>query len=254
MGGPVFIGGSNGSGTRVYATLMDAAGVFQGREQNYAFEPEAILRYTRSRVPELMAQTRSPVYEVDALPPPLRNRTVRWLDTFSQALRDDRPPPYSRWGWKHPRNLYLLPFLHRLFPDAHFVHVVRDGRDMSLADNKGDFRTMNVRFGSPYPDTPAGAAAFWSDVNTEVARWGDAHLGPRYVRSRFEDLCADPEEESSRILGALDLAVTDGVERLCADFVKTPATSGRWRSLEEPDRSEVLDAASSGLRNFGYAA
>src|SRR5204863_74419 len=35
----------------------------------------------------------------------------------------------SRWGDKTPMYMQRLPMLERLFPDARFVHLVRDGRD-----------------------------------------------------------------------------------------------------------------------------
>lgn len=32
---------------------------------------------------------------------------------------------YVQWGWKAPRNLFLLPFIKWMFPRARFIHVVR---------------------------------------------------------------------------------------------------------------------------------
>lgn len=249
---PVFIGGTNGSGTRVYAELLDAAGVFQGEERNFAFEPENIRQFTRPLVPELMQQTGGAVYNPKALPTQERVKTERWLRDFANALQAEMPCGYSCWGWKHPRNLFLVPFLHSVFEDCFFIHVIRDGRDMGLAGNKGDFRTMNQRFEKQFDDTPSGAAGFWSAVNTEVADWCAANLGANYICSRFEDLCKNPEKECRRILLALDLVYTSDVAALCANFVKKPETVGRWRSLDETEQIQVMSAAKAGLHKFGY--
>lgn len=37
---------------------------------------------------------------------------------------------------KSPPNSLKVPFLHAVFPDARFVHIVRDGRDVTLSINK----------------------------------------------------------------------------------------------------------------------
>ncbi len=249
---PVFIGGTNGSGTRVYAQLLEAAGVFQGATKNYAFEPEAIIQYTRPLVPELMRATGGATYDLGALPSADREKTERWLRAFADQVQAEKPEGFRQWGWKHPRNLYLTPFLDAVFPRCFFVQVVRDGRDMGLAGNKGDFQALNAMFGTVFEDTPAGAAGFWASVNTEVANWADAHFGPRYVCSRFEDLCAAPRAEIQRVLRTVGLAVTPDVEIQCTEFVRKPDTVGRWHSLAAAEQAAVYAAAEVGLRRFGY--
>jgi hypothetical protein len=249
---PVFIGGTNGSGTRVYAQLLEAAGVFQGEDKNTAFEPQKIIQYTRPLVPTLMEQTGGAIYSLDTLPAADRIATETWLQDFANAVQIEMPTTYHRWGWKHPRNMFLAPFLHAMFQGCFFIHVIRDGRDMGLAGNKGDFLTMNQRFGGDFEDTPSGAAGFWSRVNTEVSDWCTAQFGTRYVYSRFEDMCANPETECRRILSAVGLEYTASVAAMCADFVKKPATVGRWHSLEKTEQVSVTLAATPGLQRFGY--
>src|SRR6202021_77236 len=39
----------------------------------------------------------------------------------------------QRWGNKTPKQVFYLPALARLFPDALFVHVVRDGRQVTIS-------------------------------------------------------------------------------------------------------------------------
>lgn len=41
------------------------------------------------------------------------------------------------WGFKHPRTLTLLPYFKGALKDNfRIVHVVRDGRDVALGDNR----------------------------------------------------------------------------------------------------------------------
>ncbi|NIQ52190.1 MAG: sulfotransferase, partial [Gammaproteobacteria bacterium] len=39
----------------------------------------------------------------------------------------------SRWGDKSPGYLTKLPLLRRMFPEAKFVNIIRDGRDVFLS-------------------------------------------------------------------------------------------------------------------------
>ena len=251
---PVFIGGTNGSGTRVYARLFDAGGVFQGAQKNYAFEPEAIIQYTRPLVPKLMAQAHAAIYRPETLPQAARDETRTWIGEFARQVRSEAPAGYARWGWKHPRNLYLLPFLNEVFPDCVFVHVIRDGRDMALAGNKADFLTLRGYLGNDYAATREGASAFWSDVNTEVADWAEDALGPRYVVARLEDLCNAPREETRRLMTRAGIAVDDTLAGQSREIVSPPGTLGRWRDLPDDVKSAVTAAAQKGLDRFGYGA
>lgn len=39
----------------------------------------------------------------------------------------------TRWGDKTPRYVQHIPLLAELFPDARFVHIIRDGRNVALS-------------------------------------------------------------------------------------------------------------------------
>lgn len=38
------------------------------------------------------------------------------------------------WGWKLSETLFLMPIIKHYFPNAKFVHLIRDGRDVALSD------------------------------------------------------------------------------------------------------------------------
>jgi hypothetical protein len=96
-----------------------------------------------------------------------------------------------RWGDKTPMYMQYLPLLERLFPDALYVHIVRDGRDAASS-----FLAMPagiVTEGWAHPRSTAGFACQW---RTEVAaaRRLARRLGrDRYRELRYEALAADPE-------------------------------------------------------------
>ena len=91
--------------------------------------------------------------------------------------------------------------LGRLFPEARFVHVVRDGRDVAVS-------YRSVAWG---PTTVEDAAMRWRRSVLRGRRDGE-RLGPdRYREVRYEDLVTDPERVLRELCAFLDLEWDDGV-------------------------------------------
>jgi hypothetical protein len=100
-----------------------------------------------------------------------------------------------RYGDKTPGYISHLASLADLFPEARFVHIVRDGRDVALS-------YLDVSFG---PSSTEGAALHWRRLVERGRRAGN-RLGPgRYVEVRYEDLLADPEATTRSLCAFLDL-------------------------------------------------
>lgn len=90
----------------------------------------------------------------------------------------------SRYGDKTPNYVLHLPLLAELFPEARFVHVIRDGREVALS-------LLDVGFG---PRTMAQAALQWRE-RVELGLAFGREVGPSRCRQvRYEDLLEDPGE------------------------------------------------------------
>jgi hypothetical protein len=159
-----------------------------------------------------------------------------------------RPESSRAWGWKEPRSVYLLPFLDEQLPGLRYLHVVRDGRDMAYSDNQVQLRKHGADVAG---DTAAlRSIGLWSDVNLRAAEYGERELGSRYLRVRFEDLCADPVPVVREIFRFFGLA--GDVERIAADEVAPPETFGRWRSQDVGTVAALEARGGEALRRFGY--
>jgi hypothetical protein len=154
------------------------------------------------------------------------------------------------WGWKEPRSIYLLPFLHRHLPELRFLHVVRDGRDMALSQNQNQLRKHGHAASIP-SDLPAAdrSIALWSWVNLEAMRYGEKLLGRRYLRIRFEELCRRPAEVTARVLEFFELEGDAG--QLAAEVVPPP-TLGRWREEDPALVADLERVGGAGLAALGY--
>ena len=83
----------------------------------------------------------------------------------------------------------------------------------------------------------------------KTATAGETELGERYLRIRFEDLCAEPQPVIAQLLGFLEL---EGDPEELAGEVEPPPTLGRWREAEPELVQELERIAAPALARFGY--
>ncbi len=115
-----------------------------------------------------------------------------------------------RYGDKSPRNVLNLPLLAEAFPEAVFVHIIRDGRDVALS-------LLELPWAGP--DTIVEAATYWRR-RVQRGRKGGRSIGSsRYREVRYETLLEDPEST---------------VRSLC-EFIKLPFDPIMLRYYEQED-------------------
>jgi hypothetical protein len=238
------VGATGGSGTRVVARVLRLAGLYTGSELNESEDAWKLGDYSDRRIDEYLSR------RDDGLPPPVERAMV---DDLRHVLQDHCAPIAAeprRWGWKEPRSIYLLPFLHRHLPALRFLHIVRDGRDMALSGNQNQLRKHGDAAPLPEGLSPAARSiALWSWVNLEARRYGKERLGDRYLRVRFEDLCDRPAEIVSRVLEFLEL---EGDPASLAAEVTPPTSLGRWREETPALVAELEHVGGHALVELGY--
>ena len=190
------------------------------------------------------------------------------------AEREGKP----RWGEKTPAYVRRMTAIAAELPEARFIHLIRDGRDVALSR-----RRRGMGEGKPMAET----ARLWKR-RIEDARKQSRRLRGAYAELRYEDLVAGPEdglrtvcelcelsfdrsmlsfhERSGQRLAELGDLEAEGVrsarrgdERLAAhSLAREPATTARigaWRdSMSAADRSEFEAVAGDLLRELGYDA
>nr|WP_202539123.1 sulfotransferase [Streptomyces sp. SID8379] len=165
-----------------------------------------------------------------------------------------------RWGDKRPAYALHVPEILRLFPDAQFVHVVRDGRDCA-----GSLLRM--------PWWHSGfheAVATWAQVMDAADNWRAGLGSSRWHEVRFEDLVADPEARLRGIcafLGEEYVPEMSEPYRLAGTAVPERKTwhvhtrgaldvsrAGTWETRLTPDQIRLCDAVlGDRLAARGYA-
>jgi hypothetical protein len=177
--------------------------------------------------------------------------------TFAAYARARGKP---RHGDKTPRYVQDVETIAALLPEARFVHVIRDGRDVALS-------FLEREWG---PRTVEEAARRWRK-RVKAGRRGGSAVGPgRYVEVRYERLVEDPEGELARVCALIDLDPAPEMLRYFerADEVvagtkypgqhrgiAAPPTKGLrdWRTAMPPDDVATFETIAGGLlEELGY--
>jgi hypothetical protein len=94
----------------------------------------------------------------------------------------------ARVGDKTPTHALAMINIARILPEAHFIHIIRDGRDVAISHR-------DLWFG-PGTD-PEAAAHFWVGRIQDTRR--QAQSLPHYLEVRYEELILEPELTLRRI-------------------------------------------------------
>ncbi len=245
--GPRVIGATGGSGTRVTARIVRGAGMYIGTDLNPYEDALCFGAYSDRWINEFI--TTDPQARAG-----LEGRMDEDLTATLATHLADLPDDAAAWGWKEPRSIYLVPFLHARMPTLRFLHFIRDGRDMAFSDNQKQLEKHGKAvFSDGWPSwrKPIRSISLWNRVNLRAADFGEQVLGDRYLRVRFEDLCAEPTQTVERILTFFGLE--GDAEAIGASEVRPPDSLRRWQHEGKRLVAELERRADEGLRRFGYA-
>ncbi|HSK15157.1 MAG TPA: sulfotransferase [Gaiellaceae bacterium] len=244
--GPHVIGATGGSGTRVVARIVRAAGLYIGEKLN-PYEDAVELGFFSDRWIDRFVEAG------DAAPDALYEEMTADLRAVLADHASGLPRDARAWGWKEPRSIYLLPFWNAALPGLRFLHFIRDGRDMAFSDNQQQLKKHGdaVLAGElRRARTSTRSIAVWGRINTQAADFGEGSLRDRYLRVRFEDLCAQPAETVARILAFFGLE--GDAEAVARAEIRPPDTLGRWRQRRKGVVAELHREAGPALDRFGY--
>jgi hypothetical protein len=184
-----------------------------------------------------------------------------------------------RFAEKTPRNCFLLNFLAQAFPDAQFIHIIRDGRDAALSHSKQPWmQSASADSGhtesggylqGPYP-------RFWveperrqefeltTDIHRCIWAWrrhtecvlaADSGIPvSQYCEIRYEALVRQPSETADLLLSFLGIDIPTSRQVFRDAVCKAdPGSVGRWRSeLTTSQLQQVEAEAGELLTRLGY--
>ena len=134
--------------------------------------------------------------------------------------------PGARWGDKTPGYIKSMREIQVYLPEARFIHLIRDGRDVALSVLKQDWG----------PQTIEAAAEKWRS-RVLRGRSQQPYLG-FYMEVKFEDLVLHTERELRRICEFIELDFDPAHARLPRDRRAAAAGEGA-RAPARPRRGAV---------------
>jgi hypothetical protein len=275
----VFLVGCPRSGTTLLQRIVDAhpeiavineaQWVPQWWERRVGIAPDGTV--TPRLVRELIAHRRFSRLELDA-------------ERVEELVQDGHPKHYARFvtelfdlhgqvkgkrlvGEKSPGYVRHLPSLNALWPQTKIVHLIRDGRDVSLSalDWKKSVRMVG-RY-STWEEDRVATAALWWEWHVRLGRDAAGLFEPeRYCELRYESLVADPEGGCAKLSAFLGVSYDDAMLRFhegrqrvkpgrASKAAWLPVTPGlrRWEEqMRSGDVARFEAAAGPLLEELGY--
>lgn len=194
MARAVIVGGCGRSGTTLMRVILDTHPNICCGPESQLFLPQ------RPSVPKQAKRFGLPEAEVRGLARRSRSQ-AEFVDEFFK--RYCAKTGKARWAEKTPRNVHHLNFILEHFPEARFIHMIRDGRDTvcSLRTHprhkvvNGELVKLNT----------------WHPLEECIQRWvEDVTAGlhyrrdPRYLEVRYEELIAEPRQTLKRVFAFLE--------------------------------------------------
>jgi hypothetical protein len=245
---PVFIVGCERSGTTMLGAMLGSSpGSLTTPESQFVVQllpraPEAIGGKDLERmVADLCAAWRLSIWGIESLPARLSLALTRPGSTYSyrqvldQVLRlygeDVAKESAGIWIDHTPTHIKFVDRLFKIFPDARFIHLVRDGRAVALS-------LQQVAWGRR---TTYKAAEWWSR-RVCMGAAAEVKYGPaRVMRVRYEDLVLAPEKTLREACHFTGMEFMDSMIE-GRGFV-VPAYTKRQHSLvgSRPDRGRTTE-------------
>lgn len=188
--------GRGHGGTRAMSHTLGASGVYMGSKLNVSGDllpPQDMYEACRVMARHVvhLGGLRWDFAKLHTMP--IDPAFTRLVESFlSSVLASDAP----RRGWKLPETALVFPWIVRMFPEAYFIHWVRDPRDSILGAHLTDDL---ADFGVPYEHTPdlrLRRAISWK-YQMEIVR---ATPKPKHwVNVRFEDFVLNQDATLERL-------------------------------------------------------
>ena len=273
---PFFLTGAPKSGTTWLGKLLDAHPEISCRGEACVHHFALGLVKTVQEYRDLLARRRQVVTDSNDFPDMKWSDVLTMVRTFItlrlEAIADPAKPRLRFLGEKDPEHAVHLPNLDRLFPEAKFLHIIRDGRGVFISAWHHNVRARDEnleRLG--FDDFLEITAKEWAG-GVQAARRAGAALGNRYFEVRYEDLVADPALWMKRVLDFLGADSAPETVRACVEAASFERLSqGRkageedknsffrkgdpydWKQQLSPAQIRRFEALSGGtLRELGY--
>jgi len=220
---PIFIVGMIRSGTTLVEQIISSHPKVFG-----AGELDDIKNVARAMPQLLKSKKTFPRCLEDAAPAEIRQGAKQYLAAIAKMSEGE---PYVT--DKMPGNFFHAGLIRILFPNAHIIHTMRNPLDNCLSAYFNKFQT-----GQQFSYDLGYLGKYYREYARLMAHWRKA-LPPPFLEVQYEDLVANQEEVSRRIIAFCGLDWDDR----CLEFHKNERpirTASSWQ-VRQPMYSSSVD-------------
>jgi hypothetical protein len=275
MKAPVFIVGCPRSGTSfLYHLLLSAGGFAEFHTQMNVYdvlEPICgdlgIMKHKKAAIEEWLRSKAFRVSGLDAGSIEAKILTeCHGASDFLRIIMDEiaLKQGVDRWIDSTPTNAPHMLRIHEDFPDAQFVHIIRDPRDVALSLDK---RAWSRPLPWDKNRSLVAAGLYWEWIVRKGRKFG-AMLAANYFEVRYEELVQQPRQALMAIGDFLHHNLDyERIQRDSIGSVKKPLTSfkedlqegrftpvGRWKNKFPPEQLAQFETlVGEYMQELGYS-
>jgi hypothetical protein len=274
------------SGTTPLAKILEMAGVYMGnRGDRNALNSTLdalywIYGFQRPLVVELFRPPNGCFLDQALVTPATLECLNRHLRSYTGG----------NWGFKTCAGMFAHPLYRAVFPEAKYIYLIRDGRDVILSGN-GFFHLTHpfsryrhweyfklITFGisndidscpfdfpeEPWGSDPVMQNRFWIQAKSwrEHVRMVEhlkkaGKLSPNVHTVRYEHLCENPVSVLKQLFAFLEIELAEEVKNFATKMLHTESI-GRWRRYSKyisdcnEDMESVFESMEPELELLGY--
>jgi hypothetical protein len=243
---PIIIVGMHRSGTSLLARLFMDLGIHMGCRLSRDAEAIYFQRINRTIYRSQNAYWDQPHNLNEAM------RSNRFIETQTQHLRQritdkslilgNQPGlsqhfgrkmwahmidnPHMAWGWKDPRTSLVIPIWANIFPQAKWIHIVRNGIDVSISLYRRSWKQQRrwiyhlYRF--DYSEKTLNfqyCFNLWEEYLCSIYTGLSNIDNNRKIDIKYEELLQRPEEILNRLMSFVDIPIPEEVVRQASEQV-----------------------------------
>lgn len=164
-----------------------------------------------------------------------------------------------RWADNTPFHVLYIDEIKRTIPDAQFIHMIRDGRDVAISLSRIEWP---ICFPWDRQRRLEVAGLYWNWL-VSLGRESGKKLGPDYLEVHYERLLTHPDRTLARLSQFIgeDLRYNDIQENAIGTVAKPNSSFpykselksiGRWKKLSDSQAESLTALQSPLLMDLGY--
>ncbi len=197
------------------------------------------------------------------------------MDYFLQDARERTGKPLV--GDKTPAHVGYLREIHEFYPEAHIIHIIRDGRDQAVSSvfhwwresdrpvfsgqDPGILKKKEAYYEDKDRFGPEGESIFTENSLRGLARgWRQnvenaMELGPRlfgesYFETRYEDLLLEPDDIFEQMISLLGANANREIVERCVERNSFQSRAKNRKPGEEDNSSFFRKGISGDWKNY----